>query len=81
MKFRKKPVVIDAIEFTDQQELVEFAAVTGKTVDIGYETIAVVQTDEGNMEIQPGDYLIRGVEGEIYPCRRSVFDATYEAAE
>lgn len=39
-----------------------------------------VETLEGTMEGQPGDYLMRGVEGELYPCAKSVFDASYEPA-
>jgi hypothetical protein len=40
-----------------------------------------VHTLEGTMEGNPGDWLIKGVEGELYPCKDSVFQATYEAVE
>jgi hypothetical protein len=40
-----------------------------------------IQTLEGEMAAQPGDYIIKGVQGEFYPCKPDIFEATYEAAE
>lgn len=83
-KFRKKPVEIEAIQWTEdnadevQAFLMtgEFAAngwVKGRYVNIG--------TLEGLMVASPGDWIIRGVKGEHYPCKPDIFEATYEVAE
>jgi len=79
-KFRKKPVVIDAIQWTGKNysEVCRF---------IGYEvsqitTFAgplVIQTLEGQMLANDGDWIIRGVKGEFYPCKPDIFAATYDA--
>lgn len=82
MKFRKKPVVVDAIQWTgDNAEEVQaflfnrhqYAAngwVKGHYVDIG--------TLEGLMTASIGDWIIRGIKGEHYPCKPDIFEATYE---
>jgi len=91
-KFRKKPVVIEAITF---DELVRYGLATGvHPVDgvpwhfiyrghhISHETddCYLIPTLEGTMKFNRGDMLITGVEGEIYPCRMDIFKATYENA-
>jgi len=85
-KFRKKPVEIEACqmgtelsEYSAAPRWVHAAIVSGevKLTPNGFE----VKTDEGTMTGVGGDYLIRGVEGELYPCRLSVFAATYEPVE
>ena len=82
-QYRKKPVVVDAFLFTggpDQEEdpiwLVE-ALKEGKVKVTA--TGIVIQTLEGVMSARLGDYVIRGVQGEIYPCKPDIFEATYEA--
>jgi hypothetical protein len=82
MKFRKKPVVIEAFRWTggpDQEEDPDWAVAAIKAgiihVDIGRLTI---QTPEGVMTAQPGNWIIRGVQGEIYLCKPDIFEATYE---
>lgn len=81
-KFRKKPVVIDAIQWSgdilDAQGVMEFAA--GDAVGFQGPNL-VVYTLEGNMLASPKDWLIRGVKGELYPCKPDIFEATYEPAE
>jgi len=84
-KFRKKPVVIEAIQWTgnldDLPRIIMELSVTdarlmatdGKHLDI--------KTLEGVMTAGVGDWIIRGVKGEIYPCKPDIFEATYEAAE
>lgn len=79
--FRKKPVVVEAVQWTENnaEEIQaflmagEFAAngwVKGRYVEIG--------TPEGLMVASPGDWIIRGVKGEHYPCKPDIFTATYE---
>lgn len=60
MKFRKKPVVIEAYQ-------------TGVPLDI--------ETLEGVMHAEPGDWIITGVNGEKYPCKPDIFEKTYEPVE
>lgn len=88
-KFRKKPVVIEAITF---EEFVRFAKETTEEPHwhIPYQGVNVTQendecyiipTLEGNHNFTPVDMLITGVKGEIYPCKKDIFEATYEAVE
>lgn len=84
-KFRKKPVEVDAWlyrdsgDFSGRPDWFGDAAQAGKIIFHG--THIGVVTDEGEMIAKPGDWIIRGVEGEIYPCRASVFAKTYEPVE
>ncbi len=82
-RFRKKPVVIEAVQFADRSEECAFA-VSGFCIKgwfapnpYGDETF-VIPTLEGEMTAQLGDWIIRGVQGEFYPCKPDIFDATYE---
>lgn len=83
-KYRKKPVVIDAWQLT--KENVE----SGIPVWIDLDTVhifdggvlfAEIVTLEGVMQASEGDYVIKGVQGEFYPCKPDIFEATYEVAE
>lgn len=79
MKFRKKPVVIDAMQYNgppDDGELEKFA---GFWASIGKEVY--ITTSEGSMRVSPGDYVIKGVKGEFYPCKPDIFEMTYERVE
>jgi hypothetical protein len=92
MKFRKKPVVVEAITF---DELVEHGKASGANVvdcmpwsfsyagqQITHEddTCYLIPTAEGTMKMGRNDMLITGVRGEIYPCKIDIFVATYEPA-
>ena len=91
MKYRKKPVVIDAIQYWPAKEsdiknwLDELdPTIIGKATDIIFDMppgTLTIQTLEGNMIANPGDYIIRGVQGEFYPCKPDIFEATYEKVE
>jgi hypothetical protein len=86
MKYRKKPVVVEAEQFNsldDYLKIVEWMKASGDTNaladEVRYETpIMLVRTLEGTMAANPGDYIIRGVKGEFYPCKPDIFEATYE---
>ena len=93
MKYRKKPVVIEAITF---YELVGHGIASGGNVVNGMpwsfeyqghpithenDTCYLIPTLEGTMKFTPDDMLITGVQGEIYPCKRDIFEATYERVE
>ncbi|MFG3509689.1 hypothetical protein ACGF5F_29775 [Streptomyces sp. NPDC047821] len=75
-KYRKRPVEIEAIQFTGNfSELEKF--VGGDAEFRGGQL--VIATLEGAMHASPNDWIIRGVEGEFYPCKPDIFEATYEA--
>jgi hypothetical protein len=83
MKFRKKPVIIDAVQWTNQQIVCPPGPVwlleaeeDGSVKLIGDSLF--ISTLEGEMQARPGDWIIRGVKGEIYPCKPDIFEATYE---
>jgi hypothetical protein len=99
-KFRKKPVVIEAMQllWTNWNEMCDFAGVgklsdgkpQGCYVEDGVaipddrssETIGLhIPTLEGLMLGVQGDWIIRGVKGELYPCKPDIFEASYEPVE
>jgi hypothetical protein len=81
MKFRKKPVVIDAVRWDGTNGDYICAWSQGKVTWHGALNHLSVETLEGTMLASPGDVIICGVRGEYYPCKPDIFDATYEPAE
>ena len=79
-KYRKKPIVIDAIQFNAETKDRCFNFVTcNKYPDFRNGIpVLVIQTLEGNMEVVFGDYIIKGIQGEFYPCKEDIFNETYE---
>lgn len=77
--FRKKPVVIEAVQFFNGIQPSEFAqdVVEGRVRYTESGTM-LIQTLEGAMEASNGDWIIRGIKGELYPCKPDIFAATYE---
>jgi hypothetical protein len=75
-KFRKKPVVIEAVQFTPLsiEACEEFVGGDMGNGPEGY----VIATLEGAMHVSVGDWIIRGVQGEFYPCKPDIFAETYE---
>jgi hypothetical protein len=91
MKFRKKPVVIEAVQLTwgNWSEICEFAGV-GKLEDGKPEGFAPngpnsiglhIPTLEGVLNASENDWVIRGVKNELYSCKPDIFDMTYEKVE
>lgn len=80
-KFRKKPVVIEAFRwYTD--EVPEWWRKLSEKFYINVGTGSVfIPTLEGTMECQKGDWIIKGIKGELYPCNADIFKQTYELAE
>jgi len=93
--FRKKPVVIQAVQFVpgDLDELGDLArwlnawgadyifGVDGdRVVDLEIRTLEDGEDGRAKHVASPGDWIIRGVQGEFYPCKPDIFEATYEAA-
>ena len=92
MKFRKKPVVIEAFKWTGDMHQTEdpiwiVEALSKQRDAIGAVWITqppypvmYIRSLEGVMAGQLGDYIIRGVKGELYPCKPDIFEQTYEPA-
>lgn len=83
MKFKKKPVIIEAIQWTgiNVDEVLEFILTTGSARrDCGDRNCLFIDTLEGTMRADRGDWIIKGVKGEFYPCKPDIFAATYEPA-
>lgn len=78
MKYRKKPVIIEAMQWTGKNfdRIVMFCNKIKSACT--YTEELVIETLEGNMTASKGDYIIRGVKGEFYPCKPDIFEATYE---
>lgn len=91
MKYKKKPVVIEAFQLNDRGLIREdwfWDAVSQNNIIIHnfgkYNDEAAwceIKTLEGTMTAKTGDYIIKGVKGEIYPCKPDIFEETYEVAE
>lgn len=76
---RKKPVVIEAVQFVPESHDELLHHLDGCTgFYINDDGNIVIPTLEGDMIASPGDWIIRGVKGEFYPCKPDIFDATYE---
>jgi hypothetical protein len=86
MKYRKKPVVIEAMQWLGEPQTKLQDAMDFMSTALEYEgeidraVTLLIPTLEGVMKCQPGDWIIKGVKGECYPCKPDIFAATYEAA-
>ena len=76
-QYRKKPVVIEAFQWVGPRSIVpDWAVPCG--VKFMEDGTLIVPTLEGTMFADQGDYIIKGVAGEVYPCKPGIFNATYE---
>lgn len=84
MKYRKKPVVIEAEQWDGTVESfnkIDLLNIDGNDFILRKENgTLLIPTLEGDMIASIGDYIIRGVSGEVYPCKPDIFDMTYEPA-
>ena len=88
MRYRKKPVVIEAVQFTEEMAKGMISLPEG--VCLGRRSLGppsdcflynyrfYIQTPEGSMNVEVGDWIITGIEGEKYPCKSAIFEKTYE---
>ena len=89
MKFRKKPVVIEATQWFKHGDHPMVYPAVSKNVDTWYaeqvgvpaESLGMIDTLEGAHYVTPGDWIITGVKGEHYPCTPDIFEMTYEPVE
>lgn len=86
-KYRKKPVVIEAIQFIDTPERLEELSnfIDNQLLRVDYKNpdkpVLKLQTLEGERLASVGDYIIKGVKGEFYPCKPDIFEMTYEPVD
>jgi hypothetical protein len=90
-KYRKKPVVIEAMQFVAVADVGQIMAWMGPGAVVFYpngrdydgknatRAVLAIPTLEGEMVANLGDWIIKGVKGEFYPCKPDIFEATYEA--
>jgi len=80
--FEKKPVIIKAVQFTGQKSMDEILdlAAENNTIKWNNDTL-IIQTLEGKMRADYGDWIIKGVKGEVYPCKPDIFALTYKLVE
>lgn len=88
MKYKKKPIIIDAIQF-DGSNLEEIKEFVGKNliysiIDSAWQVgkgiphiLMEIKTLEGNMKVSKNDYIIKGINGEFYPCKHDIFNKSY----
>ncbi len=95
MKYRKRPVVIEAIQWIKENDIELEAWLHSEKcveleidehlyeagVDVPFISSIKIKTLEGTMEATYGDYIIKGVDGEFYPCKPDIFERTYEKVE
>jgi len=80
MKYRKRAVIIEAFRFRVDCVPDWFQDKVSTNEIITYDNHCIINTLEGQMRGNHGDYIIKGVKGEIYPCRPDIFELTYEPA-
>lgn len=82
MKFQKKPVQIEARQYTDGSwaRIIDWVNANGgyAYLPAGPDLDIAIETLEGDMRALPGDWIIQGVKGEFYPCKPDIFEMTYE---
>ena len=84
MKYRKKPVVIEALQWNAvHSEMMGFMGVDQLECvsQWGDLDVLIIDTLEGEMSARKGDWIIKGVKGEFYPCKPDIFHATYERVD
>ena len=84
-QYRKKPVVIEAVEWNGANHLITetFMKGSGAYIDYSESKLGIIKipTLEGVMDGKAGDYIIKGIKGEFYPCKPDIFNSTYELVE
>lgn len=81
-KFRKKPVVVEAIQYPcEHPALRKCECYKDSRLSCSACGKEYIETLEGMMIVRPGDWIIKGVQGEFYPCKPDIFEQTYEPME
>ena len=79
-RYVKKPIVVEAVQYNGNnvQEILNFC---GGTAVVGTLNEITIKTLEGPLDVSEGDFIIKGVEGEFYPCKPDIFEKTYDVVE
>ena len=83
-KYKKKPVVIEAMQFNDDPEHLVYLShfINNQDLRVSYKDPEnpklILETLEGQMQASVGDFIIKGVQGEFYPCKPDIFKDTYD---
>lgn len=84
-RYRKKPVEIEArqlgSDYDEDCAIIRWCGGEAVGEDVAADAILRIQTLEGSLLAEPGDWIIKGVKGEFYPCKPDIFAATYEAVD
>lgn len=80
MKYRKKPIVIEAVKYDGTLESVLSLGMPEVCQDFTSSDL-LIPTLEGEMRALPGDYIIKGIKGEFYPCKPDIFEASYDKVD
>lgn len=96
MKFRKRPVIVEAVQYTDEASAEQIIAWTKGTATPAFWAdplpsehggppmtlrVKTLESGDGSHIVGVGDFVIRGVSGEHYPCKADIFAATYEPVD
>lgn len=87
IKYRKKPVVVEAMQFKDDSSdtIISLQEFMQSDLRVSYanpeDPVIKIETLEGVMDASISDFIIKGVNGEFYPCKEDVFKKTYEAVD
>ena len=84
MRYRKKPVEVEAVRWDGNLATIEPILTRSRTTEVQQEFLddaLYIPTLEGTMKAEVGDYIICGIRGELYPCKPDIFEATYEAVD
>lgn len=83
MKYRSKPVIKEAVQWTGKnyQEVLDFTSEDVRIIKPWHDRAFIIPTPEGDMRACIGDYIIKGLRGELYPCKPDIFEESYEKIE
>jgi len=81
-RYKKKPIVIEALQWTGNfEEMSRFCPSGAFALEANNTSTMCIPTLEGTLTVSEGDYIIKGVKGEVYPCKPDIFHMTYEEVQ
>lgn len=82
-RYRKKPLIVEAIQWEGNTPALRSGTIgwPHEFLTINLDGDLLVHTLEGCMKANIGDYVVRGIEGELYPCKKHIFEKLYEEVE
>jgi len=79
MKFKKKPIIIEAIQYTGTEDSYKRICIfVGEKLNVARDKVIWIPTLESPHEASPNDWIIKGIKGEFYPCKPDIFEQTYD---